>query len=106
MTNSELKQYRQLKYEINEEVQRVGSLRSEKAKRAAAAVDKKLKRLYAQQARIEEYIAGIDDSFVRRIIVARYIECRSWDGVARKLGGGNTAESVRKVCERWIKCHP
>lgn len=105
MTNRELKQYHQLKLEIDEEAQRVSSMRSENAKRAATVVDRKLKRLYAQQARIERYIADIDDPLVRRIMVARYIECQSWEGVARKLGGRNTAESVRKICERWFKSH-
>lgn len=105
MTNYELKQYRQLKFEIDEEVKRVATMRSEKSKRAATEVDRKLKRLYAEQARIESYIACIDDSLVRRIMVARYIECRNWDGVARKLGGGNSAESVRKICERWLRRH-
>lgn len=91
--------------EIDEEVRRVSFLRSENARSAAAAVDRKLKRLYTKQAQIEEYIANIDDPLVRRIMVARYIECLSWEGVARKLGGRNTSESVRKICERWLKNH-
>ncbi|MGN1048830.1 MAG: hypothetical protein ACI4QZ_09515 [Eubacteriales bacterium] len=106
MNNKELKQYRQLKIEIDEEVQRVSSMRSGKSRRAAAEIDKKLNRLYMQQMRIEKYISDVSDPLVRRIMVARYIECRSWEGVARKLGGRNTAESVRKICERWIRNNP
>ncbi len=105
MTKSELKRFMELKREIAEERVRVESLRSDKSLRVAAELDRKIKRLEIQQARIEKFISGIDDPLVRRAMVAKYIEGRSWSGVARKLGGNNTEEGVRKICERWIRRH-
>lgn len=103
MTRKQLENYRSVKREITEEQERIGAMRCGKSKTIARAIDKKLVKLERQQVEVEEFIATIDDSFVRRVIVARYIECRSWEGVARKIGGGNTCESVRKSWERWAQ---
>ena len=52
---------------------------------------------------VEEFIASIEDSRVRRIINLRFVEGLSWNQVADKIGGGNTDDSVRKVYERFMK---
>lgn len=51
------------------------------------------------------YIASIDDALTRRVFELRYINQYSWDQVARKIGGGNTAEAVRKRHNRYIRRH-
>ena len=49
------------------------------------------------------YIAKIDDALTRRIFELRYIDRYSWMQVAMRLGGGNTAEAVRKRHNRYLK---
>lgn len=51
---------------------------------------------------VEEYLHGIKDSHMRRIINLRVVEQLSWNEVADKIGGGNTSESVRKAFDRFI----
>lgn len=53
--------------------------------------------------RIMRYIAGVKDSFMRRILEARYIDGLSWQGVANKIGGNNTADSVRMAHNRFLR---
>lgn len=101
MTRKQLEEYRSVKREIAEEKARVAEIRGAKSKAIAREIDRKLIRLERQQVEVERFIGAIDDSLVRRIAVARYIECRSWEGVARKLCGGNTADGVRKIWQRW-----
>lgn len=50
-----------------------------------------------------DYIENIDDSFIRQIISLRYVNGLSWNQVAMSIGGNNTADSVRKVAERYLK---
>mgnify|MGYP001053041932 FL=1 len=52
---------------------------------------------------LRQYIADIDDALTRRIFELRYIGRYSWMQVARRLGGGNTAEAVRKRHNRYLK---
>ncbi len=60
-------------------------------------------RLYDKKREIEEYIASIDDPLMRLIFRYRFIDCLSWQRVAFKVGGGNTAQSVKMRCYRYIK---
>ena len=50
-----------------------------------------------------EYIDNIDDSLIRQIITLRYINGLEWKQVAASIGGNNTADSVRKIAERYLK---
>ena len=59
----------------------------------------------AELAYLRGYIAKIDDALTRRIFELRYIDGCSWAQVARRIGGGNTAESVRKRHNRYIRAH-
>jgi hypothetical protein len=101
LTRKQLDEYRSVRREIAEEKARVAEIRGGKSKAIAREIDRKLVRLERQQADVERFIGSIDDSLVRRIVVARYIESRSWEGVARKLRGGNTSDGVRKIWQRW-----
>ena len=51
---------------------------------------------------IEEFIASIKDSHIRRIVNLRVIDGLSWNEVARRIGG-NTEDSVRKAFERFME---
>ena len=57
------------------------------------------------QVELERYISNIDDSLTRQIFVYRYAQGMNWVQIANKLGGGNTWESVKKRCQRYIAKH-
>jgi len=50
-----------------------------------------------------EYIDAIDDSLIRQIITLRHVCGLTWGEVAARVGGGNTAESVRKMHDRFFE---
>ena len=52
---------------------------------------------------VEEFIASIEDSHIRRIINLRFIENLSWNKVADRIGGGNTEDSVRMALNRFME---
>lgn len=52
---------------------------------------------------VEEFIAGIKDSHIRRIINLRVVDGLSWNKVAGHIGGGNTEDSVRKTFDRFME---
>lgn len=68
-----------------------------------AVIEQKLKRCLAEQQRLEAYIAGIEDSFVRQIFTCRFVEGMSWRQVADKVGGKNTAANLYKMAYRFVK---
>ncbi len=50
-----------------------------------------------------EYIYSIPDSLTRQIIYYRCVSLMSWRRVAYEVGGYNTAESVRKIYDRFFE---
>ena len=55
-----------------------------------------------ERSRLERYIAGIEDSFLRQIFTYRFVGGLSWQQVAACTGGGNTADGVRMACSRYL----
>lgn len=53
--------------------------------------------------KVEEFIAGIDDSRIRRIINLRFIENLSWNQTACRIGGNATADSIRMEFKRFME---
>lgn len=53
--------------------------------------------------KITRYIEGIEDAELRRIMYLRFIKQKTWQDVAYEIGGGNTEDSVRKRCNRFVK---
>lgn len=51
---------------------------------------------------VEEFIASISDSHIRRIVNLRVIDGLSWNEVARRIGG-NTEDSVKKAFYRFME---
>lgn len=66
-------------------------------------LDKQETKLLQMVSDIEEFLNGVEDSFIRRIINLRVIEQLSWNKVADKMGGYNTEDSVRMAFERFLK---
>lgn len=52
---------------------------------------------------VEEFIASVKDSRIRRIINLRIVENLSWNEVADRIGGGNTEDGVRKAFARFME---
>ena len=52
---------------------------------------------------VEEFIASVKDSRMRRIITLRFIDNLSWNKVADRIGGGNTEDGIRMSFERFMK---
>lgn len=75
----------------NRNIQRIQRLRQQALDRATQEL-----------AEIEEWIATVDDPHIRDIIRYRYIDGFSWQQVARKIGGGNTGDSVRMAQARYL----
>lgn len=53
--------------------------------------------------RLERYIAGIDDCFLRQIFTYRFINGLPWHQVAACVGGSNTANGCRMAVNRYLK---
>lgn len=53
--------------------------------------------------KVEEFIASISDSRMRRIINLRFIENLSWNKVADRIGGGNTDGSIKMAFQRFME---
>ena len=55
-----------------------------------------------RRASTEMKIYAISNEYVKTILIARFINNYTWRRVAREIGGGNTAEGVRKACMRYL----
>ena len=55
-----------------------------------------IKECIRELVRLKEYISSIDDSLIRQIILYRYESNLTWQQIAKKIGGNNSAESLRK----------
>lgn len=65
-------------------------------------LEKTLQKRISAENQINEFIQNIDDSLVRLILTHRFINCYSWTKVAWKVGGSNTADSLRKILMRFL----
>ncbi|MBU5627718.1 hypothetical protein KQI82_12440 [Oscillibacter sp. MSJ-2] len=68
-------------------------------------VDLKIKQSVIEYNRLNRYISGIEDPLIRSILKLRFIDGFSWLQVAMRVGGDNTADSVRKSCDRYLNSH-
>lgn len=55
-----------------------------------------------EKARLMQFINDIPDSLTRQIFLLRFVDGKSWNAVAVKLGGGNTDNSVKKQVYRYL----
>lgn len=53
--------------------------------------------------KVEQFIAELDDSRIRRIINLRFIENLSWNQAAHRIGGNATADSIRMEFNRFME---
>ncbi len=64
---------------------------------------RRLEELLETRDELEEYIATIPDSQTRMIFQLRYVNGLGWKQVAAHIGGGNTADSVRMIHNRFLE---
>ena len=118
MTKGELRQFYYLNREIINDTEELVGLKirsrsearsrwereqEELIARREAELVKKVKRCKKMRDEIGRYINSIEDSFVRQIFRYRFMKCMSWEKVAYMVGGCNSADSVRKIAERFLK---
>ena len=76
---------------------------AEQREKIREIISAKLVEISYVEREILEYINTIDDSLIRQIMIHRHIELKSWVQVANAIGGNNTAESVRKMHDRFLQ---
>lgn len=74
-----------------------------KSRRLQNKLMKKKNELLELQEEVNDFINNIDNSLLRQIITLKYMDGMSWQEVASIIGGNNTADSVRKMAERYLK---
>ncbi len=65
-------------------------------------IDLNIRKCFYELNRLNRYINTIDDSQMRMIFSLRYINGLCWQQIAHSIGGGNTADSVRKAHDRFM----
>lgn len=65
-------------------------------------IESLLAKRQAEKQRLMQYISTVPDSLTRQIFILRFIDALTWGQVAKKIGGGNTADSVRMQAMRYI----
>jgi len=68
-----------------------------------AALRKKEAELLELVNTVEEYITGINDSKMRRILRYRYIDNMSWTKIAFRMGKKYTADGCRMLHNRFLE---
>ena len=56
-----------------------------------------------EKKKLEKYTGAIKDDQTRMIFCLRFIHCMTWLEVDDTIGGGNTANSVKKTCYRYLR---
>lgn len=55
-----------------------------------------------EKQKLLEFIQTIPDSQTRQIFTYRFVDTLTWGQVARKIGGNNTADSIRKKAMLYV----
>lgn len=67
-----------------------------------ALIELNIQKCWYELNRLNRYIGTVDDSLTRQILSLRYINGLTWNQVALSIGGGNTADGVKKRAYREI----
>ena len=68
-----------------------------------AVIEAKVQLSVVEYNRLNRYIANVQDSLTRQIMALRFVNGMSWNQVAMCVGGGNTADGVRMLVNRYLK---
>lgn len=67
-----------------------------------AIITAKQQQCIHERNRLERWICDIPDSLLRMIFTLRFINGLTWYQVSLHIGGGNTEDSVKKACYRYL----
>jgi uncharacterized protein Yka (UPF0111/DUF47 family) len=128
MTKKELSQLYHLRGEMEDDMRRLARLREEalapvtsdlsgmpkgssdlsRIERYAEQIDEiqrridgKLEAIAQERFRLATDIADQEDTYIRRLLVLRFIEGLTWNQIAHRVH--STADAVRKTVDRWIR---
>jgi len=65
-------------------------------------LNRNIEKRYQEENKIMNFIDSIDDCFLRLIFKLRFIDGKPWNVVAWQVGGGNTSDTVRNGCYRYL----
>lgn len=77
--------------------------RTEKYAVELTSRERSLSHRRAERDRLQQFISYIPDSLTRLIFSYRFESRKSWKEVAALIGCGNTEESVKKRCYRYLE---
>ena len=78
-------------------------VQTEEILRLEGMIDKLEQRCREERVKLESYIETIEDSHTRQIFLYRFEYGLTWVQIALKVGGGNTDDSVKKTCYRYLR---
>ena len=67
-----------------------------------ALIELSIQKCWYELNRLNRYIESVGDSLIRQILIYRYVNGFTWNQVAANIGGGNTADGVKKACYRFL----
>ena len=106
MTVKEISQLCYLNREVPRLRQRLAELREGGgSEKEVAALQGLLQRREQERDRLWRYIDDTEDARMRLILELRFAKRLPWVKVAERMGGGNTADGVRKACFRYLREH-
>lgn len=107
MTMKELYSLYYIEQEIEEYKEKISELqRLKKNKQVTEYIkllEKEIDKKTQKSLEINKYIIECEDPQLRLIMFLRFIKLKSWHYIAFKIGGGNTDDSVRKRCKRYVE---
>ena len=65
----------------------------------------RIKSLTERKNAIELYLSQCDEYF-GLLLRWHYVDGRTWAAIALSIGGGNTADGIRKSCHRYVNSNP
>lgn len=65
-------------------------------------IDLNIKKCFYELNRLNRYIESVEGSEMRLILSLRHINGFGWTQIAMSIGGGNTADGVRKAHDRFL----
>lgn len=104
MTISQLRQYRKLKGRkllLQSEIDKLILSGMEIDSSDIKWRKKEVERLDREMKSVRDYFDSIEP-YISTMLRMHYIEGRRWKDIAQRVGGGNTQDSIRKMCHRYI----
>lgn len=68
-------------------------------------IEQKIKQTIVLYVELTAYVDSVEDILIREILRERYINGKSWNAVAIKVGGNNTADGCRMAANRFLERH-